>query len=261
LSDKRGKNLLVPIVRVTTSQAAADKILDLIRRGLFKSGDQLPSEKEFGEQLGVGRSTVREALQILATLNVVQASPGQGTFVKEPTTADMLRTDVIGFLIQNSMALELLEAREMIEPTLVRLACLRGTEADFDRIERLLREHESALRRDQSVSEYAARFHILLAEAAHNRVALIFMSSILELLMSRGRQLDAIPGYKRRELQEHRELLRLVRSRDAERAAAFLLQHIVDSAATYARDGMTKGRPLLADVAPSAGPFQNGEND
>ncbi len=227
---------LAPFSKTTTAQSVARRILDTIRRGVWVAGDRLPTEKELCERLGIGRSTVREALQILATLNVVQPMPGQGTFVKAPTTADVLRADLIGFLIGRPDALELLEAREMIEPMVARLACLRGTPDDFDRIERLLDAHAAAHARGDPVSEYAARFHVMLAEASHNRVAVIFMSSILELLMQRGRRFDHIPDFQAAEIAEHRALLAVIRSGDAERAAELLLRHIVDSATTYDRE-------------------------
>ncbi|WP_164738605.1 FadR/GntR family transcriptional regulator, partial [Xanthomonas vesicatoria] len=73
---------LAPIKKSTTVQQAADQMIALIRRGVWKPGDQLPSERDMVEQLKVGRSTVREALQILSTLNVVQIVPGQGSFIK-----------------------------------------------------------------------------------------------------------------------------------------------------------------------------------
>jgi len=224
---------LLPVTKITTAQTVAERLLQMIRRGAWMPGDRLPTEKELCVRLAVGRSTVREALQILATLNVVQPVPGQGTFIKAPSTADVLRADLIGFLIGKPVALELLEAREMIEPTVARLACLRGTEDDFARIETLLAEHAAAHAAGRPVSEYAARFHVMLAEAAHNRVAVIFMTSILELLMQRGRRFDRDPGYQSREIDEHRALLAVIRSGDAERSAEILLRHIVDSAATY----------------------------
>ena len=67
---------LVPVIKTTSAQSAARQILDMIRHGVWKSGDQLPTEKDMIEKLSVGRSTIREALQILATVNVVQATPG-----------------------------------------------------------------------------------------------------------------------------------------------------------------------------------------
>jgi len=243
-----------PIVRTTTAQVVAKRLVDMIGAGTFASGDQLPPEKELMQRLQVGRSTIREALQILATLNLVRAAPGQGTFVRELTADNLLRGDMIGVLLSNSVALELLEAREMIEPSLIRLACLRGTEQDFERIERLLDDHEAAWRREEPVSDYAARFHVLIAEAAHNRVGVTFMTSILELLMRRGRSMDGRPDFHAHEIAEHRELMRLIRERDGERASEALLRHIVESAATYDRDNVIDGRPLLQGSAAQQGP-------
>ncbi len=224
---------LVPLARSTSAQTVARQLLDLLRRGVWQTGDQLPTEKELCDRLAVGRSTVREALQILATLNVVQAMPGQGTFIKAPTPADVLRADLIGFLIGKPFALELLEAREMIEPPSVRLACRRGRPADFAAVDALMQAHEAAHHAGRPVSEHAARFHVLLAEASHNRVAVMFMTSILELLMRRGRRFDHIPDYQAREIADHRALLAVVRSGDADRAEAMMRAHIVDSAATF----------------------------
>jgi len=188
-------------------------------------------------QLGVGRSTVREALQILTTLNIVDPRPGQGTYIKRPTAEEVLRFDLMAFLIGNPMALELLEAREMIEPHTARLACLRGTDRDFERIEDLLVEHERAHAAGLPVSTFAARFHVLVAEASHNRVAVIFMKSILEFLLQRGRRFDHIPDYQAQEIREHRQLLRVIRSGHAEEAAQAMLQHIIESATTYDTGG------------------------
>ena len=227
---------LVPVARVTSAQSAAQQVLGMIRRGNWAAGDKLPTEKELCEQLAVGRSTVREALQILATLNVVQPMAGQGTFIKAPTSAEVLRADLIGFLIGNSVALELLEAREMIEPTVARLACLRGTAADFARIDASLEEHAAAHAAGLPVSDHGARFHVLLAEAAHNRIAVTFMTSILELLTQRGRRFDHLPDYQAREIDEHRKLLAVIRAGDADRAEEALRAHIVESATTYDLD-------------------------
>ena len=237
---------LVPVARNTASQAVLKQLIDLIRGGEWQDGARLPTEKELVEQLGVGRSTVREALQALATLNLVHAVPGHGTFIKRPGVAELLRGDLVAFLLDSPGALELLEAREMIEPALIRLACIRGTLADFDAIERLLAEHETELDAGRPVNDHAARFHVLLAQAAHNSVASLFISSILELLMQRGRRLEDDPGYLRHEMAEHRALLEAVRQRDPDRATALLMQHMVDSAVTYERGLRQGGRKRSA---------------
>jgi GntR family transcriptional repressor for pyruvate dehydrogenase complex len=226
-------DILSPVTKMTTAQVVAHRMLEMIRRGIWAAGAQLPTEKELMQKLAVGRSTIREALQILSTINVVQATAGHGTFIKAPTAAGVFRPDLIAFLIGNPFALELLEAREMIEPQCVRLAAIRGTEEDFDRIEQLLDAHHAAYLEGSPVSKFAARFHVMLAEASHNSVAASFMSSILEILMQRGRQIDHIPDYQKREVKEHREILSVVRSREPDRAAEMMRRHIVKSATTY----------------------------
>lgn len=224
---------LHPVVRLTSAQTAANQLLGMIRSGTWRVGDALPSEKELTESLGVGRSTVREALQNSAALNVVELSAGHRTIVKSPTAAELFRTDVIGLLIKDTLAEEMLEARVMIEPDCVGLAAERATEEDLARIDRLLAEHEAQHEQDRPVSEYGARFHILLAEASHNRVAASFMSSILHIMKERGRRIDTIPNARRKEIDDHRAIFELVRARRAADASAAMRAHILEWSNTY----------------------------
>jgi len=72
-----------PVVRSTLVQSVAARLVSLIAKGTFKPGDKLPSERQLARKLQVGRSTIREALQSLALVNLVDMQPGRGTFVKE----------------------------------------------------------------------------------------------------------------------------------------------------------------------------------
>jgi len=220
---------LKPVAKVTAAQLAADQMLTMIRRGVWQPGDQLPPERDLAERLALGRSTVREALQILATLHVVQTVAGQGNYIKALRGDELFRPELISLLIKDAAILDLIATREMIEPQTVRLACLRATPEELAAIDHMLDEHEKALERGEPIAEYARIFHVMLAETSHNGVAATFIRSILDLLQERrltGRTTES----KRRELYEHREILRLVKERDAEAAAAYLVHHIVTSA-------------------------------
>ena len=230
---------LKPVKCVSTAQSIANQILDMIREGRLQPGDQIPPERSLTETLAVGRSSVREALQILSTLNVIYVAPGSGAFVKEPSASDVFRADLIGVLIGNSMAREMLEARELIEPSAARLACARGSAEDFARIERSLAGHQNALDTGEPINAHAAEFHVLVAQASHNRVLVSFMESILELLMQRGRKVSRIPNYALQELEEHRQILDILRRRDGDTAYAVMRQHIIRAAVTYDADPMT----------------------
>ncbi|HID63974.1 MAG TPA: GntR family transcriptional regulator [Anaerolineae bacterium] len=72
-----------PVVRSTLVRSVAARLVSLIVKGTFKPGDRLPSERQLARKLQVGRSTIREALQSLALMNLVDIQPGRGTFVKE----------------------------------------------------------------------------------------------------------------------------------------------------------------------------------
>ena len=133
-----GDTKFSPIQRTTAAQAVANQILGEIRRGVLRPGAQLPAERDLMQQLNVGRSSVREALQILATLNLIDSRPGSGTFIRQPQAAEVFRPELFGLLIANSAALELMEARLMVEPAAVRLACVRATAEDLDGIADLL---------------------------------------------------------------------------------------------------------------------------
>jgi DNA-binding FadR family transcriptional regulator len=224
---------LQPVSRLTSAQTVVGQLIELIRAGTLRPGDMLPSEKELVERLGVGRSTVREALQNLAALNVIEASAGHRTVVKSPTAAELFRSDLLGFLIGDSFASELVEARVMIEPDCVALAAQRASDADLDAIGELLDEHEAQHLANRSVAAFGAMFHIRLAEASRNRVAASFMTSILHVLKERGRRIDEIPHARKRELDEHREILALVRRRDPAAASELMRTHIHAWADTY----------------------------
>lgn len=72
-----------PVARSTLARSVAARLVSLIADGTFEPGDRLPSERELAKKLGVGRSTLREALQSLAMMSLVDIQAGRGTFVRE----------------------------------------------------------------------------------------------------------------------------------------------------------------------------------
>jgi DNA-binding FadR family transcriptional regulator len=225
----------------------------MIRTRQWRVGDSLPSEKELVETLGVGRSTVREALQTLVALNVIEPSAGHRTIVKSPTPAHIFRTNVLGLLINDTLAGELLEARQMIEPECIRLAVERATPDDLTRIESLLDEHEAQHLANKSVAEYGALFHIRIAEASHNRVAASFMASILHIMKERGSRIDDMPNARRKEIMEHRAIFELLKARKAKQASKAMHDHIVKWSTVYFPTPSVEGSAVSKKAATPRG--------
>jgi DNA-binding FadR family transcriptional regulator len=182
------------------------QLLEHLQRGEFKPGNRLPTERALMERFDVGRSTVREALQTLARMNVVEARPGSGTVVKEPSIDAYLRPDLFAVLLGNSLAAELLEAREIVEVGMITLAAQRATSADLAAIEDVLHAAEEAASHNAPTYEFSAQFHVAVAQAAHNTVLLNFMHSIYELLHARGQTSTKMREFVDWELTSHREL-------------------------------------------------------
>ena len=151
----------------------------------------MPSERELMASLGVGRSTIREALNGLAVLGVIEIRHGQGAFVvhTDPATPPGALTASLA----KGVTRDLLEARVAVELTIAELASRRRTPADIREIEAILEVHAALLERDEPAAEAAARFHLELAEAAHNEVLAGFIESVMGLLMERGPELELQP--------------------------------------------------------------------
>ena len=115
--------------------SAVERAMEQIIRYLMEEGlgdgERLPNERELAERLGVGRSTLREALQRLTTRNVLEVRRGVGTFVSyKHGVAD----DPLGFTLirdKERLARDLLEFRILIEPRAAALAALHATDADI----------------------------------------------------------------------------------------------------------------------------------
>ena len=115
-------------------ELVAGQITSLIADNEYKKGEKLPNEFQLAESLNVGRGTIREAIKILVSRNIVEIRRGLGTFVAEkPGLVD----DPLGLgFIENKtkLTIDLLEIRSMIEPEIAALAAERATDADIEKI-------------------------------------------------------------------------------------------------------------------------------
>jgi GntR family transcriptional regulator, transcriptional repressor for pyruvate dehydrogenase complex len=215
------------------AETVAEQVLAEIRRRGLTVGTRMPSERELMEALGVGRSTVREALNGLAMLGAIEIRHGQGAFVaSEPAHAG---TPEITAALAKGVTRDLLEARRPVETEIARLAALRRTPADLREIETVLERHEIALAAGRRTARWSARFHLMLAEAAHNEVLAGFVASFVKLLVERGPALEQLEGYREWELGEHRSLYEAVRDADPDLAAERMRAHLAQVEDKHAR--------------------------
>jgi GntR family transcriptional repressor for pyruvate dehydrogenase complex len=207
------------------AEMAARTISERIEESELLPGTRLPSETELARMLGVGRSTVREALHGLALVGVVEIRHGQGTFVaaRAPSDASSLEA-----ALKQGLTQHLLEARLVAEVAMVQLAAVRATEEEFVEIGRVLSAYEAAARSGQPSSRLAAEFHMKLLEAAHNDVLIGFVRSYMPRALEQGRWLDEMVRHPDFEAAQHRELFEAARARDAELVGRLMITHLTE---------------------------------
>jgi GntR family transcriptional repressor for pyruvate dehydrogenase complex len=236
------------IARVSLAPASRRKLSETVAAQLMEAfkdlppGTKVPSERELTGELGVGRSTVREALNGLAALGVIDIRHGQGAFISEDGAAgappDAAGTSLTAALERAETA-EYIEARLTVEVEVARLAAQRRTEEDLQRIEAalVLQERGASARNTKATISVAVSFNVLLAEAAHNEVLVAMIETFVGLMEERGPKLYALPGFADWDLSEHRGIYQAVRDGDGDRAAELMRRHIVQLADYYKQAG------------------------
>lgn len=154
----------------TLSEQLADDIMKIIQEGAYRPGDKLPTEKELCGRLGAGRNTVREALKLLASRNVVVIRQGSGTFISEKQgVAD----DPFGFSMisdRKKLIKDILQARAIIEPPAAALAAQCASAKEIADLKAVLEEMEETMKKRRDYSALDMKFHTKIAECTHNLV-------------------------------------------------------------------------------------------
>lgn len=216
---------LSPIPRSSLAETVARQLLKEIRVKRLEPGTKLPSERDLMQALGVGRSSIREAINGLTMLGAVEVRHGQGAFVTAAANG-IAPSRTIALALARGVTSELFEARRLVETETARRAAERRTDADLVEITTAITDHEAAVAASLPAVEPAVRFHVEVAEAAHNEVLAGFVGSFAQLLGERGPILEQVPGYREWEIEQHRSVLAPIAAGDGELAAERMRAHL-----------------------------------
>jgi GntR family transcriptional repressor for pyruvate dehydrogenase complex len=212
--------------KMRVSEEIIGQVRDLITSGRLKVGDRLPAERELAKILQVGRSTVREAIRALESLGVLQARPGEGTFlVANPAEQrpDLFNVDL--FKSWDNQR-RLFEVRIVIEPDLAALAARRATPDQIQRMREILDDQDQLIQQGDNGIKADTGFHFLVAEAANNDILLRIMDGLMDRLQETRAVSLSKGGRPVRSLRQHRAILRAIETRDADAAEQRMREHI-----------------------------------
>lgn len=169
--------------KTTLSQRTAEKLRAMIsEEQLYQYGEKLPNENELSEKLSISRTTLREAIHILASDGILVVKRGLGTFVAEQI--DQFAEGGIDMQELSKMKVtlrDLYETRMIFEPEAAALACKRATDAEIAQILKLGEEcQRQLLKNPQGKKRIASEsaFHGAIVKASHND----FLSQFMPML-------------------------------------------------------------------------------
>lgn len=215
--------MTIQVQRHPLAAQTAQLLLDRIRSGEWPLGHRLPGETTLAAQLGVGRSTLREAIRELAGRGVLESRQGAGVFV---TALDI--TEEWDSVLRRANVVAVIEARIAIEAEAAALAATRRTPGDLRAIRRTLAARGIS---DLPVADHVdadMAFHRAVIAAAHNDVLTqLFDAFLPRLRLAMIDMLRARPvASEAADHAAHHDLAEAIGSRDARAAAAASRTHL-----------------------------------
>lgn len=215
-------------------QQIVRQIQAAIRDGHLAVGSRLPTERELAEQFGVSRSVVREAIKVLGTMGLVESRQGSGSFVRNSTIETISRAFVLSVSPDAESVEKLFEFRQILEVQSARLAAIRRTAVQAERITTAAAAMMSPNQPDhwRSFGEVDDEFHQAIAEASNNPYLDVAVASAREMLQDVASLFVGLVGSIEVALDHHRQLADAIARQDPDAAAAMMREHISYTAHT-----------------------------
>jgi DNA-binding FadR family transcriptional regulator len=202
--------------RLNLADAVVSKLQQQLSLGAYQPGEKLPSEPELMEQFGVGRSTIREAIRILANTGLLSVRQGSGTYVEvqngisEPLTQRLKR----------ATTRDLDEVRVLLEVKIAEKAALHRTEKDIEKMKAFLqRRSEAAIAGDtEEAIRNDIQFHISIAEASRNDILTDLYKTFAEQINKHFREVHRDTATFISSQRLHESLLESIIEQDPQKA-------------------------------------------
>ena len=233
LSDSRheengnGVKLMIQLKRIKSEsvvQQIIDSLVEAMIRKELRPGDQIPTEMELAESLGVGRNSVREAIKILVYFGVLEIRRAEGTYVCEGFTETMIDPIIYGIILDKAGSYEyLMELREIMEAGVLKLAMQNAEEEEIKKLriqlDRMKREIEIGPDNVDRVFHEDNEFHSIITAMGHNPLVQKIEAVVRTLTHSMRYETvrTMIESGKGQELyQAHAKLLQILESKDVD---------------------------------------------
>lgn len=236
-------SLFKPVGAKKTYIQIIEQFQELIRKGLLKPGERLPSERELAQQFETSRASVREALSAMEIMGIIQTKKGSGSYISlSPENILANHFAELEKLSREITPHEILYAREVIEVGAAELAAVNAGEAALQRMlssienmEKRLQDMKKRIKEsEEDILQLEAEdklFHSIIFEACENRI-LQKAAEYLQESMNKEfwlvlKRKTLTLRHAERYLQEHKKIFEAICSRDPKKAGSEMRKHLV----------------------------------
>jgi len=237
-------NSITPVVRTKLTSSVFEQLLSYVVGGSWRPGDRIPPERELCQQLGIARTSLREALKAMELVGMLDSRVGDGTFVC-PRSEFLSRPLLWAFTGTDHEELqEIMEARTIIEESLAGLAATRGTAEEIEKIGHAVQQMRDSIARGDSTLDADMAFHLAVSAAAQNGV----LTNAVRLLRNLMRQWInyklLIPDIPEIVLKRHIAIYRAIAARKPNAARNAMRFHLEETTRLVTRvvEQRKKGR-------------------
>lgn len=216
------------IARKKIYEEISDIILAEIKSGKLKPGDKLPAITKLADSYGVSQASVREALNRLKVLDVIEVRHGHGSFVNQQMPLGFEQNFEI---ITKADIANLLDLRKIIEVGCARSACEKAEQKDLEKMENTLQKMWSAVENNELGEQADYDFHMAIAEATGNPLLINLMEDVSDTMIRTMKETRRIWLYETKKsiqkiYDEHKLILKAIKDKDEEAAARNMYRHL-----------------------------------
>jgi len=213
----------------------ADSVIEEIKRmiqsGELKEGNKLPNQNAFAAQLGVSRTSLREALSTLTRIGLIEQRPGYGTVLRSRIAALFTEHLAPPLISDKQASIELIEARRFIEIGAAELSVKNASPEQIKEMELLIKEMTRSIKEGR-IADYIEQdvaFHFLIAKSSHNRFLVnlfVTIRGFMEQIIQESFFL--LPWMLKRSLKFHQNIYQAVKTGNRSKAVSQIEKHILD---------------------------------
>lgn len=224
------KEDLITTIPAVDTRSLVDKVemnlMDFFIKKHLKPGDTIPKEMELSAAMGVSRTVIRESLNRLKTMGLVESKKHKGTIIKSPDIAEILQKSMIPRILDETTLRNIFEMRLILEVGIADFVVSRATDKDIEELQEIVKEENSPSSDTLFDVDYEIKFHGKLYEITGNETLKSFQQMLFPVFNYAYSSGLIHKRFETKHYVSHKELAEILHNRDANKFRKGMRRHL-----------------------------------